>query len=183
MGFEYPHTIDNGRGERLTFVARKRDEKGEYLEVTNEVSPGSGPPMHVHYRQREGLTVVSGRMGYQILGQEPVFCEVGESAEFESGVPHRFWAEGDETLTCKGFIRPPDSIEYFLGSIYRLVRESKDGRPDSFGSAYLLHRYRNEFGVNDIPQFVQRLIFPVIRRIGVLRGKDRQFADAPPPVA
>ena len=52
----YPHTIDNGAGERLTFIARRRDEQGEYLEGHNTVEPGAGPPMHVHHRQEESLT-------------------------------------------------------------------------------------------------------------------------------
>ena len=39
---DYPHTIDNGGGERLTFLGAGSDEQGEYLEVTNTVSPGSG---------------------------------------------------------------------------------------------------------------------------------------------
>ena len=29
-GRSYPHTIENGGGERLTFVARRRDERGEF---------------------------------------------------------------------------------------------------------------------------------------------------------
>lgn len=67
---DHPHTIDNGAGERLTFLGIRSDEQGEYLEVTNTVSPGSGPPMHVHHLQEEGLTVDRGTMGWQRLGEE-----------------------------------------------------------------------------------------------------------------
>ena len=43
--YEYPHTIEHGAGESLTFVRRARDERGELLESENVVEPGPGPPM------------------------------------------------------------------------------------------------------------------------------------------
>ena len=64
--YQYPHTIENGHGERLTFVRRVHDSEGDYVEVENCVLPDSGPPMHVHYRQSESLTVVQGRIGVQV---------------------------------------------------------------------------------------------------------------------
>ena len=63
MTYSYPHTIENGAGEQLTFIAIKQGPDGEYLEVENQVSPGAGPPMHVHFKQEESLTVVKGRIG------------------------------------------------------------------------------------------------------------------------
>ena len=64
----HPHTIDNGAGERLTFVAVRRDDRGDYIEMRNSVAPGAGPPMHVHHLQEEGLTVERGTIGYQSHG-------------------------------------------------------------------------------------------------------------------
>ena len=46
--YTYPHTIENGAGEQITFVRCVRDSAGDRLEVENLVKPGSGPPMHVH---------------------------------------------------------------------------------------------------------------------------------------
>jgi hypothetical protein len=63
----YPHTIDNGGGDRLTFVGIAHDERGEYLEIRNTVAPAAGPPMHVHHLQEEGLNVERGTMGYEVL--------------------------------------------------------------------------------------------------------------------
>jgi len=57
----HPHTIDNGGGERLTFLRRLQGPHGERLEVDNTVAPGAGPPMHSHHYQTEALTVVQGR--------------------------------------------------------------------------------------------------------------------------
>jgi hypothetical protein len=46
--YTYPHTIENGAGEQITFVRCVRDSAGDRLEAENLVKPGSGPPMHVH---------------------------------------------------------------------------------------------------------------------------------------
>src|SRR5215217_7123525 len=41
--YRYPHTIENGAGERITFVRRVQDSAGDCVEVENVVKPGSGP--------------------------------------------------------------------------------------------------------------------------------------------
>ena len=163
---DYPHTIDNGAGERLTFVGIRRDDQGEYLEVENTVSPGSGPPMHVHRLQEEGLTVKQGTMAYQVKGEEERRAGPGETATFAPGVAHRFWNAGDDELLCTGFVRPPDNIEYFLTELYASTRRNGGDRPGLFDAAYLSRRYSDEFGMEAIPQPVQHVLFPGDRRCG-----------------
>ena len=60
--YSYPHTIENGAGERLTFLRRIPGRTGDRLEVEDIVGPGAGPPMHVHHHQEEALTVQEGRV-------------------------------------------------------------------------------------------------------------------------
>jgi quercetin dioxygenase-like cupin family protein len=183
QGTHYPHTIDNGAGERLTFLGVRSDEQGEYAEARNSVSPGSGPPMHVHYLQEERLTVESGTMGWQRLGEEEHLAGAGESATFAPGEVHRFWNAGDDELVCTGYVRPPDNLEYFLTEIYASTRANGGKRPRLFDVAYLLTRYRSEFGMADIPAPVQRVAFPIVVATGRLRGLQRRFEDAPEPVS
>jgi quercetin dioxygenase-like cupin family protein len=89
--YSYPHTIENGHGERLTFYRRVDTPHGIRVEGDNLVKPGSGPPLHSHRFQEEGFTVVQGRIGYQLQGGAPKFAEAGESVVFPAGVAHRFW--------------------------------------------------------------------------------------------
>jgi quercetin dioxygenase-like cupin family protein len=177
----YPHTIENGLGERLTFLRRVATPDGDVLEVENCVQPGVGPPMHVHHFQEEGLTVVHGRIGYQRKGEEPQFADSGATVVFRAGESHRFWNAGEDELKCTGYIKPADSIEYFLRGIYAAQKKAGSLRPDMFEAAYLMRRYRSEFGMDEIPAFVQRFVFPVVVVLGSLAGKYRKFADAPPP--
>lgn len=179
--YTYPHTIENGSGEELTFIRIVKDPEGDYLDVENTVQPGSGPPMHVHFKQAECLTIVKGEMGVQLPGEEPKYYKEGDTALFEAGIPHKFWNSGKEPLICKGWIKPIDNIEYFLTEIFRSTKEN-GGRPSGFDGAYLMNRYKSEFDMVEIPGFVKKVIFPVTILLGKLAGKHKKFANAPDPV-
>jgi quercetin dioxygenase-like cupin family protein len=179
---DYPRTIDNGGGERLTFQEPRSDERGEYQEATNLVSPGAGPPMHVHHLQEESLTVERGTMGWQRQGEEEQIAHEGETVTFAPGETHRFWNAGDDELLCSGYVRPPDNVEWYLTQIFASMKANGGKRPRMFDAAYLLTRYRSEFGMAEIPAPVQHLVFPVVVAVGRLFGKHRRFAGAPEPV-
>ena len=53
--------------------------------------------------------------------------------------------------------------------MFASMRENGGKRPRTFDAAYLLRRYRSEFGMAEIPQPVQRL-FPVVVAVGRLLG-------------
>ena len=180
--YTYPHTLDNGGGELLVFERRVPGPRGERLEGYNIVQPGAGPPMHVHYLQREVLTVVEGRMGWQRPGGPEQFAGAGETAAFEAGEAHRFWNAGDAPMRCTGVIEPADNVEYFLTEIFASTKRNGGKRPGVFDAAYLTRRYRSEFAMLAIPAPVQRLVFPLIVALGHLLGKYARYADAPEPV-
>ncbi len=182
MQYQYPHTISNGSGEKITFLRLVNDPAGDWLEIENYVMPQAGPPMHVHFKQEEVLTVVRGKMAVQVLGEAPVFYGPGETGAFEAGVPHKFWNPGDEPLVCTGWIKPAHNVEYFLTEIYKSIQANGGHQPGAFDSAWLLHRYRSEFDMLDIPGFVKKVIFPIALFFGKLMGKHKKFAGAPDPV-
>lgn len=138
--YTYPHTIENGAGEQLTFIRRVQNSDGDRIEVENLVKPGSGPPMHVHHYQEEALTVQQGRIGCQRPGEPPRFAGPGETVVFEPGDTHRFWNAGEEDLVCTGYVQPPDNLEYFLTELYKSQRENGGSRPDPFETAFLMRR-------------------------------------------
>jgi quercetin dioxygenase-like cupin family protein len=178
----YPATIDSGHGERLTFLGHTFKDGVDYLDMENCVSPGSGPPMHVHFKQTESVTVTEGLMGVEIPGEELHYFKEGETAFFKCGVIHRFWNAGNTTLKCKGQVWPANNLEYFLTQVYRSIKANKHGRPGTFDAAWLLARYKTEFDMVGIPPLVRKLIFPVAIFTGRLRGLDRKYKGAPSPV-
>src|SRR5215213_3922208 len=116
MNYQLPHTIKNCIGETLIFKELIKEPDGDKLLVENFVTPQSGPPMHTHFLQDEVLTVVEGRIGYQVQGKDPQYASVGEIVAFKKGVPHRFWNAGDDILHCKGYIKPANTIVFYLSS-------------------------------------------------------------------
>jgi hypothetical protein len=46
--YTYPHTVENGARERITFVRRVQDPAGDRLEVENHLKLGSEHPINIH---------------------------------------------------------------------------------------------------------------------------------------
>jgi len=183
MNFTYPRTIDNGHGEEITFERFIPDENGGKVEGLSRVHPGAGPPMHVHFLQDECLTIVEGKMGTQVEGEAPVFYGPGETAVFKRGVAHRFWNAGEEALVCKCWVAPAYNFEYFITEVFQSIKTNGGDKPSLFDGAYLLSRYKTEFDMMVIPNFVKKIIFPVAVLFGKLTGRYHKYAGAPTPMA
>lgn len=180
--FTFPHTIENHLGEKLVFKSVEIEKGEEKVIVENFVAPGAGPTMHTHFRQEESLTVESGRMAYQLLGEKPKYAAVGETILFQRGVPHRFWNAGEEELHCIGWIKPANSIVFFLSALYNAQNASGTERPEAFDGAWLMTRYKNEYDLPELPSFVKHVVFPFTTLIGRILGKYKKFDNAPKPL-
>ncbi len=183
MNIVYPHIIENCIGEKLIFKELQKEPDGDRLIVENYVTPTNGPLMHTHLLQDESLTVINGKIGYQVQGQPEQFAGEGETVLFKRGVPHRFWNAGQEVLHCKGWLKPANTIVFFLSSIYAAQNKSGNAEPEKFDGAYLMTRYASEYDLPEIPTFVKKIIIPITYHIGRLLGKYKHFRDAPEPVS
>ena len=180
--FSLPHTIKNFHGEVLIFKSIEEENGEKKMLVENKVTPGAGPPFHVHFKQDEGLTVSKGTMGYQIDGQEEKFLKEGESVVFTRGEMHRFWNAGEDVLECTGWVKPANSLDYFLTGVYNSMNKSGTAQGDPFDSAYLMTRYKSEYDIKAVPAFVKKVIFPITVLIGNMLGKYKHFQHAPKPL-
>jgi quercetin dioxygenase-like cupin family protein len=182
MNYQLPHTITNATGETLIFKQVVQEPDGDKLLVENYVTPKSGPPMHTHFLQDEALTVVNGRIGYQVQGCQAQFAGVGETVLFKRGTPHRFWNAGEEVLHCTGYVKPANTIVFYLSAVYAAQNKTGTERPEKFDGAYLLKRYASEYEMAELPGFVKKVIIPITYYIGRLLGKYKHFKNAPEPV-
>jgi len=182
MNFTLPHTIENGLGEKIIFKEIIHEPDGDKLLIEGFCKPKCGPAMHVHFKQDESLTVVSGKMGYRVLGQEPVYLNAGQTATFSRNQAHNFWNAGEDDLRINSWVKPANSIVFFLPALYAAQKKSGSGRPEAFDGAYLLVRYKNEYGLPELPSFVKNVIMPITYQIGKLLGKYKKFKDAPKPL-
>lgn len=104
--YQYPHSIENGAGERITFARRFPGRTGERLEGDNVVAPGAGAPMHVHCFCEETFTVLEGRIGYQRGGGPEQFGGPGDTPSSSARVSRT--ASGIPAPT-PSVARPPSS--------------------------------------------------------------------------
>lgn len=179
--YTHPHMIENKFGEKICFTGLVKEEDGDKLEVENWVQPGAGPPLHVHWKQDESLTVISGRIGTQVPGEESNYYGPGETVTFSRGTWHRFWNAGDDVLHCKGWIKPADNVEFYLTELYKAMDAGKHNRPEPMAAAFLMTTYKSEFDVSGIPAFVKKVIIPVQYFIGKISGAHKRFKNAPAP--
>lgn len=182
MKISYPHTITNCEGETIIFHGVQEEADGDKVIVENFVQPGHGPAMHTHFLQDESLTVVKGKLGYHVLGEAEKYAHAGETVLFKRGVPHRFWNAGPDILNCQGYIKPANTIVFFLSAIYAAQNKSGKAEPEAFDGAYLLTRYGQEYDIHGIPTFVKKTVMPLTYNLGCLLGKYKHFKDAPEPV-
>jgi len=182
MEFVYPHIIENCIGEKIIFKEIQKEPDGDRLIVENFVIPGSGPLMHTHLLQDECLTVIKGKIGYQLSGQLPQYAGENETVLFKRGTPHRFWNAGEDVLHCKGWIKPANTIVFYLSSIFAAQNKSGTARPEKFDGAYLMKRYASEYDLPELPGFVKKVIIPLTYYTGTLLGKYKHFKNAPAPV-
>ena len=178
----YPYTIDNGHGEQLTFTGVTHGPDGDRVEAEGVAQPGAGPPMHVHYLQEEAARVISGRLGYQLLGSEAQFADPGELVVWPAGTPHKWWNAGNTELRMTGWCRPPDNIEFFLRSLFASTSAHGGRRPGLFDAAFLMTRYRTEYAMLELPTVARRIVMPLIYVAGLVLGRYQKYKDAPAPI-
>lgn len=182
MNFTLPYTIESGLGEKMIFKEIIKEPDGDKVIIEGTCTPKAGPALHVHFKQDEALTVVQGKMGCQILGQEPVYYSVGQTATFLRGVPHRFWNAGEDELVLSSWIKPANSIIFFLSTLYAAQKKTGTKRPEMFDAAYLMTRYKHEYDLPELPSFVKKVVMPATYLIGQLLGKYKKFDGAPKPL-
>lgn len=182
MSFTYPHSVENSTGETLIFHQVIPEPDGDRVVGENFVAPGSGPPMHVHWLQDEGFTVLSGIIGYQLAGHKEQYAQAGETVVFKRGVPHRFWNAGTDPLHCSAWLKPANSIVFFLSALFAAQKKSGNPRPEAFDAAYLLTRYADEYAMLEVPWLVRHVLMPITYRLGKLLGRYEHFKDAPEPL-
>lgn len=166
-------------GEALTIIKSGKETNGEYTQFEGSDEPGFGPPLHVHFKQEEGLKVLKGVMEVEAGGKKFQLKE-GEETVFKKGEAHRFWNAGTERLYYSGYVKPSLNYEYFIEKVYASANENKDDKPGAFDAAFLLTRYKSEFDMLVIPRLVKLIVFPVLLFVGRITGKYKKYKDAPP---
>lgn len=159
-------------GERL---ALRRAWRGDatWLELKGTLPPHSeGPPLHIHVAEDEEGHVTSGTLT-ALVGGRRVTVGPGEAVELPRGVAHRWWNEGNQPLTFRGFAGPLVDLDRYLQAAFEVLNAGPAGRPPLFFLAHLALRHRHTQVVLVWPPPLQAVVFRVIVAIGTVLGRYR----------
>jgi quercetin dioxygenase-like cupin family protein len=169
--------------QRLNF-RRETDTGGEeVLYVETWVDPGGGVTPHLHPALEERFRIISGHARF-LAGRKWKQASPGETVVVPPGVRHAYRNDGDEVVHFVCEARPPSTLQEFLEETIALARTGKltrIGLPKSLGAllqaAVMVERHRDMvvLGFPPLPpRFLQRLLFPLLARLGKRRGYGRE---------
>jgi mannose-6-phosphate isomerase-like protein (cupin superfamily) len=141
-------------------MRRVRDSEGQtILALDGSLPPRAhGPPLHIHFHQREEGIVKAGTPGAQV-GTEKIIVPTGGTAVLPAGVVHKWWNAGDDLLELSGRAIPAGDLDRYLEAIFAVLNASPSGRPSIFYIAHVAWRHRNTQALAMPPQAIQRVIF------------------------
>ena len=160
-------------GELLR-MRRVRDSQGQTILALDGSLPAraSGPPLHIHFLEREEIDVKAGTLGAQI-GTEKIIVPTGGNAVLPAGAVHKWWNAGDDLLEISGRAIPANDLDRYLQAIFAILNASPSGRPSIFYLAHIAWRHRHTQAFAMPPRAIQRVIFPLILFVGRVLGKYR----------
>jgi len=167
-------TLVNRHTGEILRMRRVRDAAGQIvLTIDGSLPPRmSGPPIHVHFHQREEGGVKAGSLGAQV-GNERIVVPVGGTAVFPAGVVHAWWNAGEDLLELSGQAVPAGDLDRYLQALFSVLNAGESGRPSIFYLAHVLWRHRHTQAVMTPPVAIQRIVFPLLLLLGRILGKYR----------
>jgi hypothetical protein len=153
-------------------MRRVRDADGQsVLAIESSLPPGvGGPPLHLHFHQREDGTVKGGSLG-TLVGKKKAILSVGETVYFPAAIVHKWWNAGDDLLELAGHAIPAVDLDRFIQALFAVLNASPSGRPSIFYMTHMLWRHRHTQVVMVPPPIIQRILFPIILLVGRALGK------------
>src|SRR5271157_2207360 len=132
----------------------------------------SGPPVHMHFHQREEGGVKAGSLGARV-GNEKIVVPIGGTGVFPAGAVHTWWNAGEDLVELSGRAIPAVDLDRYLQAVFAVLNASASGRPSLFYIAHIALRHRHTQAFMTPPLPIQRLVFPLVLLVGYLLGKYR----------
>ncbi len=171
-------------GERAVVRVGTEESGGELLVVDLYVSPaGRVAAEHVHPILNEWFTVIRGRIGFRLDGQQSV-AEIDKRLHVRPGTAHDWWNAGEEEAHVVVEVSPAARFEEAISTIFGLARDGKTnskGMPNPLQLALLAREFEDVLYFTKPPRAVQKVLFaalaPVARLLGY-RGSHPEYGPS-----
>lgn len=100
-------------GDVYRYLATGKETDGKYALMEAIVSPGGGPPPHVHTREEEAFFLLEGEITFW-LGEERHVLSAGMFANVPTGLRHAFRNEAAQPARMLILVAPAGLEEMFL---------------------------------------------------------------------
>lgn len=166
-------------GEKLIYLKTARETGGAVFQLEIYGQPGAFAAVaHIHPRQTEQFTVLSGTLAARIAGKE-LRKVAGDGFVIPAGTPHVWWNAGDDELHMLLEFRPALRMEHFFEAFFGLAQDGKvsrtTGLPNLVQMAMILRAFRHEVILAHPPRLVQTLVFGVLAGFGKLLGYTGEY--------
>ena len=100
-------------GDVYRFLVTGEDSGGRYAMWEAIVTPGGGPPLHVHSKEDEGFVILEGEIVFNVDG-ERVVATAGTGVNMPPGVRHAFKNESDRPAKMLILVAPAGLEQMFF---------------------------------------------------------------------
>lgn len=154
-------------------VSYSFEREGEDLWVHSSMEPGGHLPEHFHPSLAEHWEALDGPVRLKLAGSWRDLRPEDGPAVVERNVRHELKNESGETVRLRTRVIPAGNLEEFLVESARAAREglyNARNMPTSWrGAAWLAEfaqRFRDETVMASPPPAVQRILLPIVARLG-----------------
>lgn len=171
--------------ERAVVRLGTEESDGELIVADLYVGPGGRVAAeHVHPILTEWFTVLSGRVGFRLDGQESV-AKIGERLCVKPGTAHDWWNAGEEEAHVVVEVSPATRFEEAISNTFGLARDGKTnarGMPNLLQLALLSREFEDVLYFTRPPRALQRVLFAVLAPIARLLGYRGSYPEYAPPL-
>jgi 1,2-diacylglycerol 3-beta-galactosyltransferase len=158
-------------GERIIIRTSGAETGGELMRFDLFLPPGGHvPARHVHPRQRERFTVLSGQMRFRLgWRRRTVLVNPGESIEVPAGTAHWFGNAGQGVSHASVEVRPALRMEELFETAAAMEvvgRRPGHLRPHLPDLARFMLEFQRELAVPDLPAVMVRTFLTPLARMG-----------------
>ncbi len=166
--FANPATHETGH-----FVTGASDTEGRYMCTETRIGPGGAVSIaHRHRECSERFEIVEGELEITLDGTARTYA-AGAVVTIEPGVAHRYanTSSADAVFRCE--VWPAERFESMVLTMFALAVEGRTddkGAPSPLQMAVILDEFADVLELVGPPRWLQRLVIPVLARLGRARG-------------
>jgi mannose-6-phosphate isomerase-like protein (cupin superfamily) len=165
-------------GEHIVFTETADTTDGEFVRFDWRSSPGGNISEHVHPRQEERFTILSGAARFTVNGK-PLVAEAGQTVVVPAGTPHSEGNFGTVDVLGTVVLRPALHAKQWhealagLAADFKCTARGAPTNPLQLGATFW--HFRHDSRPTSPPIWVQDLVLPPLWLLAKIVGKQPYY--------